>query len=263
MAKIMVLGDSGNGKTTSVIGSKKLKIRGANPAESYIITSTTKEMGTRWSTYPGFGYHTTAKDLKDYRRIVAKEPGLAAHAINLLGQTPIKNIFLDDTNYYMQDMYMAKALSSGWDTPKKIGFEFNKIVMAIEALPMDKHFIMFAHGEEYTKSNGKLGYRMKTTGKMVQEYVTPEGKMDIVLVADSEWDDINKIAKKVFITRDNGIYTIAKCQGIFDELAIPNDMGYILKAVTDHYNSLQDDEWDDEPEEEQKQDSTDTATPAE
>lgn len=242
MAKILGLAESGFGKTTSYAGSEEHGIVGCNPDNTYLITATSKDVpgrGSRkkWPMFPNFGLQSTASQLKDYRRIFTNNPAVAAHAINLLGTVKsIQNIILDDTNYYMQDMYMEKALSTGWDAPKKIGFEFNKIFKAMEALPEDKNFVMLAHFEEYTKATGQLGVRMKTTGKMVQEYVTPEGKFDILLVGKSLWDDKEQRARKVFVTRDDGVHTSAKCHGIFSDTYILNDMGYILDEVTKYYN---------------------------
>lgn len=135
----------------------------------------------------------------------------------------------------MQDYYMEKALASGWDTPKKIGYDFGKIFQAIEHLPIDKNFIMFAHGEEYDKADGRKGYRLKTTGKMVQEYITPEGKFDVVLIGKSGFDESTKTVKKEFVTNDDGVYSTAKSHRIFDSLYIKNDMGYVIKKVNEYY----------------------------
>lgn len=250
MARICILGDTGGGKTTAVHGDKDLGIKGADPKVTYIITSTNKRMGRggsiKWPIIPNFSLATTAVQLKDYRRIVTNDPELVAHAITLLAQTPIHNIIVDDFNYLMQDMYMAKALSSGWDTPKLIGFKIGKIFAAIEKLTEDKNIVLMAHGEVYTETNGKKGYRMKTTGNMVNEYATPEGKFEITLVAMSQTDTITQQTKKVFLTRDDGVYTSAKCQGVFKDLYIPNDMGYVLDECDKFFNSL-----DEEDEEEQ------------
>lgn len=240
MSKILVLADSGFGKTTSLMEDEELGIEGLNPDESYIISVTSKPLPGRGSRikFPAtktFNTASTAADLKDYRRVITNSPAVVAHAIELLGFSPFKNIVLDDTNYLMQDYYMAKALSSGWDTPKKIGFDMGKIFTAIENLPEEKNFVMIAHGEEYDKVDGRKGYRMKTTGKMVQEYITPEGKFDVVLIGKSSFDDGTKKPKKEFVTNDDGVYTTAKSHKIFDSLYIPNDMGYVIKKVNEYY----------------------------
>jgi hypothetical protein len=240
----MILAPTGFGKTTSGSGNEKVGIVGLNSLDTYWITATNKEFSGRgsmkkWPTIPNFNFGTTAIQLKDHRRIFTNDPALAAHAINLLGTIKgIHNIVLDDTNYYMQDMYMDKALSTGWDAPKKIGFEFNKIMKEMNRLPQGKNFICMAHYEEYKKLDGTLGARMKTTGNMVNEYITPEGKFEIVLFGRSvrEEGEAGAITiRKQFVTKDDGLYTSAKDQGIFDETYIPNDLGYVISEVDKYY----------------------------
>ena len=242
MAKILVLAESGFGKSTSLVKDEELGIEGLPPESTYILSVTSKPLPGRGSrklypVVPNFTLQSTAVDLKDYRRIISNSPALIAHAITLLGSvTSIQNIVLDDTNYLMQDYYMQKALSTGWDAPKKIGYDMGKVFEAMEKIPESKTFIMLAHGEEYDKVDGRKGYRMKTTGKMVQEYVTPEGKFDVVLIGRSSFDEGEKKAKKEFVTNDDGVYTSAKSHRIFDTLYISNDMGYVVKKVNEYYN---------------------------
>lgn len=242
MAKILVLAESGFGKTTSLMKSEKLGIEGLDPVDTYIISVTSKPLpgkgsNTFYKVVPNFSLNTKSVELKDYRRIITNSPACVAHAINLLNTVnAIKNIVLDDTNYLMQDQYMAKALSTGWETPKKIGYDMGKLFEAFEKTPLDKNFIMLAHGEEYDKANGRKGYRMKTTGKMVQEYITPEGKFDVVLIGLSSYDEANKKAVKQFVTNDDGVFTSAKSHDIFDDIYINNDMGYVVKKCNEYYN---------------------------
>lgn len=132
----------------------------------------------------------------------------------------------------MQNYYMAKALQTGWDTPKMIGFIMGQMFEAIEQLSLDKkNVIIFAHPETYKVNNmGDIGYRMKTTGNMVSEYITPEGKVDIMLFGRTKFNETTKKLEKLFVTDHDGTYP-AKSQGIFDDLYIPNDMGYVIQKL--------------------------------
>ena len=65
---------------------------------------------------------------------------------------------------------------------------------------------------------------------MTQEYITPEGKVDIMLFGRSTYNDVTKRAEKQFVTDHDGTYP-AKSQGIFDKLYIPNDMGLVIEAI--------------------------------
>ena len=243
MSKILGIAESGFGKSTSLMKDADYGIEGLDPKVSYIISATSKDLPGKGSNklypvYPNFNDKTTAAQLANYRRIVTNNAALVAHAINLLGTTPIQNIVFDDSNYVMQDYYMEKALSTGWDTPKKIGFDMGRIFQAMERLPLNKNFIMLAHGEEYDKADGRKGYRMKTTGKMVQEYITPEGKFDVVLIGKSSYDEANHKVMKQFVTNDDGVYSSAKSHKIFDSLYIPNDMGLVVRKCNEYYNEI-------------------------
>ena len=66
-------------------------------------------------------------------------------------RTDIRNIVLDDSNYIMQDYYMSKAMTSGYDVFKKIGAIMGSIFAAMENLDPSKNFFMMAHFEEYKK----------------------------------------------------------------------------------------------------------------
>lgn len=241
MSKILALAETGFGKTTSILPTPRLGIKGLNPTITYLISVTSKDLpghGSRklYPVVPKFTENSKTADLKDYRRIVTNNAVLIAHAINLLGKVPtIKNIVLDDGNYIMQDYYMEKALTTGWDAPKKIGWMMGKIFAAMETLPRDKNFIMMAHGEEYEKADQRKGYRFKTTGKAVQEYITPEGKFDVVIIGRSRYDDTEKKAIKEYVVEDDGTYSSAKSHGAFDSLYIPNDMGYVVEKVNAYY----------------------------
>jgi hypothetical protein len=65
---------------------------------------------------------------------------------------------------------------------------------------------------------------------MTQDYLTPEGKADIMLFGINRWNESTKKVDKVFVTDHDGTYP-AKSQGIFDEMYIPNDMGLIVDKI--------------------------------
>ena len=246
MPNILVIAESGFGKTTSLIENKQYGIKGLNPDETYVISATKKDLPGRGSRHlfpilPPEITHTgiSAGHLAPYRRIITNNAMIVAHMIRLLATVQkIKNVVLDDANYIMQDYYMAKALSTGWDAPKRIGYDMGQIFEAFNNLRIEQNFIMLAHGEEYDKADNKKGYRVKTTGKMVQEYITPEGKFDVVLIGRSNYDDTSRKVSKEFVTNDDGTYTSAKSHGIFDSLYIPNDMGLVIEKVTEYFSTM-------------------------
>lgn len=101
-------------------------------------------------------------------RIITTDAVTLAKAIELLANSPYKNIVIDDLNYIAQDYYMKNALKGGWDTPKVIGYNMGLIFEAMSQVPEHKNIIVLAHYEEYKDKNGdSISYRYKSTGNMV------------------------------------------------------------------------------------------------
>jgi len=243
MAKILILGESGSGKTTSIGNIPELNIQGLNPQETFIIACTNKELPFRgWKTL-----YTPAKI--DVNNNVPKlsdvgnyyQTNVAANVASLIkmissDRNDIKNIITDDLNYVLQDYYMANAKKGGYDVYKNIGLQLAAIFDAINF--SNKNIIVLAHHEEFkSKNNDTISYRMKTVGNMVNNYITPAGKFSIVLFADQIYDENTKTTKKVFVTNYDGNYPAKSPVGMFKELYIPNDLGYVLKAIEEYENT--------------------------
>lgn len=112
-----------------------------------------------------------------------------------------------------------------------------KIFSAIEKYgDSDKNVIVLAHPEEVQQADGRTYYKLKTTGKMVDEYITPEGKFDITLVGRSRFDTASKKVIKEFITNEDEFTASPKSPyGMFEDLYIPNDLGYVVEKIENFY----------------------------
>lgn len=163
-------------------------------------------------------------------RIITTDAVTLAKAIELLANSPYKNIVIDDLNYIAQDYYMKNALKGGWDTPKVIGYNMGLIFEAMSQVPEHKNIIVLAHYEEYKDKNGdSISYRYKSTGNMVDNYITPEGKFEIVLFGKSRFDETAKKSIREFVTNDDGQYPAKSPFGMFPELYIPNDLSVVVE----------------------------------
>lgn len=236
MARILVLAPAGFGKSTSIGKTDEVKIKGLPPEDTYVISVTSKPLPFKGSQkiYPV----TTLAKIKDGRRIISNDAEIITKTLDALVKSPIHNVVLDDFNYIMQDYYMENALSKGWDAPKIIGAKMGKIFKAMEQYDDGhKNIIVLAHGEAVTNPDGRVYFKLKTTGKMVDEYITPEGKFDIVLLGVSRFDTQEKRVIKEYITNETEVYSSAKSPyGMFDSLAIPNDLGLVVEKVNAYYN---------------------------
>ena len=241
MAKILVLAKSGFGKTTSVCGREKFGIKGLDPKNTYII-----QCVKRGVSNPKFVLTDPTLDgiVKGNRVQVSDITGIerfkkVAEVIEWLADSPIKNIVIDDFNYLSQDFYMANAMKGGWDTPKQIGYGMGLIFEAFQKLGEDKNLICLAHYEEFKDKNGdSISYKFKSTGGMVDGYITPEGKFDIVLFGKSEWSEAKKESKKLFVKDYDGEYPAKDSLGVLDGLDIyfPNDLNIVVTEIDKFYN---------------------------
>lgn len=241
MAKILILAKSGFGKTTSWSGREKLGIKGLDPKETYII-----QCIGRGVTNPDFKLTTSAeiKDMNTGNRVqVDTITGIdrfkrVADMINMLRNSPYKNIVIDDFNYLAQDFYMANAMKGGWDTPKQIGYGMGLIFDAFKGFPENKNIICLAHYEEYKDKNGdSISYKFKTTGKMVDDYITPEGKFDIILFGKVGYDAESKKPIKHFVKEFDGEFPAKDSIGALDNLPdeLPNDLSIIVEELRKIY----------------------------
>ena len=243
MAKILVLAKSGFGKTTSYCGRKKLGIKGLNPKETFVIQCIGRAVpNPEFKLCPS----TNLMDMaKGNRMQIDSLNGLerfkkVAEVIDAFKNPncPYKNIVIDDFNYLAQDFYMANAMKGGWDRPKQIGYGMGLIFDSFKGCPENKNIICCAHYEEYKDKNGdSISYKFKTIGKMVDDYITPEGKFDIILFGKVGYDAENKKPSKHFVKEFDGEYPAKDSLGVLDDLPdeIPDDLSIVIDKIKEVY----------------------------
>lgn len=241
MSRILALAPSGFGKSTGTgkidDDENNIHFQGLPTESSYILSVTSKPLPYRgsakqWPVADG------VSNANKGRRLITKTVDDVIKALDaLLIAPPIKNIVLDDLNYLMQDWFMDNALRSGWDAPKKIGYDMGKLFKAVEKFEgYEKNIIVLAHGEPVTQPDGRIYMKLKTTGKMVDEYVTPEGKFDIVLVGRSRFDTGTKTVVKEYVTNEDEQYSSPKSPiGMFKDKYVSNDLGPIIETINKYY----------------------------
>ena len=241
MCKILVLAPSGFGKTTSWAGREKLGIRGLDPKETYAIQCIGRGVpNPNYKLCPS----NEIKDMAKGNRIqVDSVTGLdrfkrVADLLDALKKSPYKNIVIDDFNYLMQDYFMNNAMKGGWQTPKEIGFGIGLIFDAMKGYPEDKHIYVCAHYEKTNDNDGTVTYQMKTTGKMVNEYCTPQGKFDIILYGKQTYNEEEKKAIKTFVKDFDGTFPAKDSIGVLDNMPdeFPNDLFLVSEELKKWYN---------------------------
>lgn len=105
-----------------------------------------------------------------------------------------------------------------------------KVIEAARTTRSDLKVYFLWHPEE----DKETGYKMKTVGKMVNDYLTLEGLFTVVLYSKVSKGDDNKM-KYQFVTNFDGEFPAKSPVGMFKELYIPNDLGFVSKSI-DSYN---------------------------
>lgn len=241
MCKILVLAPSGFGKTTSWAGREKLGIKGLDPKETYAIQCIGRGVpNPNYKLCPS----NEIKDIAKGNRVqVDSVTGLdrfkrVADLLDALKKSPYKNIVIDDFNYLMQDYFMNNAMKGGWSTPKEIGFGIGLIFDAMKGYPEDKHIYVCAHYEKTNDNDGTVTYQMKTTGKMVNEYCTPQGKFDIILYGKQTYNEEERKAIKTFVKDFDGTFPAKDSIGVLDDMPdeFPNDLSLVSEELKKWYN---------------------------
>lgn len=195
---VMVYGQSGTGKSTS--------LRNFSPEEVSIINVSGKPLPFRkklptWST-------------DNYQEIVQTLPKI---------QTP--SIVIDDATYLMTNEFMRNARVTGFQKFTDMALNFNSLIEITRALPDDKIVYFIGHSDQ--ADDGREHF--KTIGKMLDNYVTVEGKFTIVLktvVKDGEY---------YFSTQNNGQDTVKSPLEMFDRELITNDLKMVDDTIRNYY----------------------------
>ncbi|EOG7228232.1 AAA family ATPase [Klebsiella michiganensis] len=207
---VLILGDSGAGKSYS--------LRNFTPDEVILLQCIPKMLPFRAT-----GWKLNGKELPDgsvQRGNIIRFDAWDAvlDSINRMVLSKTRRVLvIDDFQVVMQHENMMRAYQTGYQKFTEMADHVWQIIMSATRLPDDFRVYFLAHTEE---SDGKI--RMKTTGKMLNEKLTPEGYFSIVLRA------IKKDGKHVFLIKGDDNDTAKAPPDLFPGLT---EMGNDLKAV--------------------------------
>lgn len=195
---VLILGESGTGKTFSV--------KGFDPSEVKILS-------VHKSILPFRGQYEVVKTLT------------ADDIIKELHNTDKKNIVIDDFQYILGLPMMKRIGEKGWDKFNEIQQPYADVLDEINNLPDDVIVYLMSHVE--TNDDGKV--KIKTIGKALDKYITIEGLFMLVFgtsVIDQHY---------FFTTQNNGNNTVKTPDGMFSDMYIPNDLKYVEDKIRNYY----------------------------
>lgn len=227
MSSIAIVGKSGTGKSTSYGQFPELGIKGLNPKETVVINVAGKDLPFR-----GWKKLYSGKITEGGNYFESSDSAQIAGAITYINtsRTEVKNVIIDDGQYTMAFEFMRRAKESGYGKFADIGVNMGKIVEVARNTRKDLKVYFLWHPEQ----DKDTGYKMKSVGKMVDDYLTMEGLFTVVLYAKVSRGADNKIAYQ-FVTNNDGEFPAKSPIGLFTDLYIQNDLGLVSETI-DKYN---------------------------
>lgn len=196
---VMILGESGTGKSTS--------LRNFAPDEISLINVDGKPLPFR-------GKFNSIVQTDDPERI-----------IKLLLSAKKKTIIIDDFQFVMGNAFLKRAGEKSFDKFIEIGQGAFYIIETVKKLPPDVVVYFLNHTEV------KDGITTcKTIGKMLDEKINFPSKFSIVLrtqVIDGEY---------YFSTHNSGADVVKTPLGMFEESLIENDLKLVNTTIRSYYD---------------------------
>ena len=205
---VLILGDSGSGKSTS--------LRNFDPSEIGIFNVASKPLPFRkkMKVVDKAGYGTIVKALSN--------PTLKSYAI-------------DDSQYLLAFEFFDRANETGFNKFTDIAVNFRNLIHYVIMNTPPDVIVYFLHHTEQTQ-DGQL--KAKTIGKMLDEKLTVEGLFSIVLLAQAKKDSY------VFVTQSQGYSTAKSPMDMFPP-EIDNDLKLVDDTIREYWGLNQTQEAED------------------
>ena len=195
---VMIYGQSGTGKSTS--------LRNFTDDDVAVINVSGKPLP--------FRNKLTTYDTDSYSKI--------SSALNKIER---KSIVIDDATYLMVNEFMRTAKVAGYQKYTDMAVNFNSLVAQASQLASNK--IVYFLGHSDLKDDGTEHF--KTIGKMLDNYVTVEGKFTIVLKT------VVQDGKYYFSTHNSGQDTVKSPLGMFEDNYVDNDLKAVDTIIREYY----------------------------
>jgi adenylate kinase family enzyme len=203
---VLVLGQSGSGKTTS--------IRNLDRKKTVLCAVEKQRLPFRE------GFPMTIKQAS-YALITQLFQEIGE------GKRPdIKTVVIDDSQYLLVNEFFDRATEKGYDKFTSIALNFRNLIHWVNiGLPEDVtvYFLHHTQVDEYGRT------KAKTIGKMLDEKLTVEGCFDIVLMTEHNQDGW------WFRTHGGSGDPVKTPMDMFKDDLVPNDLAIVDKTIREYY----------------------------
>lgn len=218
---IGIVGATGTGKSTS--------IKYLDPKETYIINTAKKELPFKGSEKL---YNTENKNYKEVDEITE-----ITRLLKTISEkaTHIKTVIIEDSNYMMSFRMADKANEVGFQKFTILAKDMVDLFREARKLRDDLKIFYFTHPETVEDGGEIVGYKMKTSGKMLDNQIVLEGLFTICLYTHVD-ENKDGTVNYNFVTNRFKKYPAKSPDGMFEEIKIPNNLQVVVDTVDKYYN---------------------------
>ena len=192
---VMIIGESGTGKSTSLRNFKNGEISVINVSKKMLP----------------FKAAFTTLETDNYQQITMA-----------LRNSKSASFAIDDSTYLMVNAYMRTAKVNSYQKYTDMALDFwNLVQFVINELPKNKIVYFLGHLERDNSGNEKF----KTVGKMLDSTVTLEGLFTVVLKT------VVQDGRYFFATQNSGTDTVKSPMGMFKTKLIENDLKEVDSTI--------------------------------
>ena len=209
---ILIMGESGSGKTTSM--------RNLKPEETFYIDCDKK--GLNWKGWK----EQYSLEKKNY--MATSDSKIIKSLLFKIDteQKQIKNVVVDTLNGIMIDDEFSRMKEKGFDKWQDMAYSIYELINYANTLREDLTIIFAMHSQTERDDTGFYFTRAKTSGKKLDKIVV-ESKFSTVLLAKCV------DGKYIFETKNHNS-TVKTPLGAFEEEIIENDIIKVLEALKDY-----------------------------
>lgn len=227
---IAVVGQSGFGKSTSLFPNESIGIQGLDPKETVLVNVSSKPLPFKGARKV-YNSEVSIRDGGNY--IETNDPNVISEIIKFVSEKrpEVKNVVVDDAGFIMGFEVMRRSNEKGFDKWTEIGANMFKPLNVSRTMRSDLNIIFTFHQEKGEDGNLKI----KTAGKLLDNTIFIDGLFTFILYAVTINDFQSNGVEYKFQTNSNGTSTCKSPAGCFDEMYIPNDMGYVIQKIQEYY----------------------------
>lgn len=198
---VLILGESGSGKSASLRNFKKEDVGILNVASKPLPFRNTN------------GLVTVNKATYSMIKGAVTSPNRLSYVI-------------DDAQYLMAFESFDKANIAGYTKFTEMAKNYEEMLRVIQE-DTSPDTIVYVMQHIDTDENGKI--KAKTLGKMLDQQLTIEGLFSIVLLAKADE------RRHYFVTQSDGTNPCKSPMGMFDEVEIDNDLKMVDDTIREYY----------------------------